>query len=73
RITKAQILEAVREAKGEVAADRIASLKKPEMAKAAEHLLQDCDWLPAVLRTPIADALATIVVDHTATPAIAAE
>jgi ParB family chromosome partitioning protein len=73
RITKAQILEAVREAKGEVAADRIASLKKPEMAKAAEDLLQDCDWLPAVLRTPIADALATIVVDHPATPAIAAE
>ncbi|HRX38293.1 MAG TPA: chromosome partitioning protein ParB, partial [Parvularculaceae bacterium] len=73
RITKAQILEAVREAKGEEAADRIASLRRPEMAKAAEDLLQDCDWLPAVLRTPIADALATIVVDDPAAPAIAAE
>jgi len=73
RITKAQILEAVREAKGEEAADRIAGLKKPEMAKAAEELLQDCDWLPAVLRTPKAEALATIVVDDPAAPAIAAE
>ncbi len=73
RITKAQIVEAVREAKGEEAADRIASLKKPEMAKAAEGLLQDCDWLPAALRTPKADALATIVVDDPAAPAIAAE
>ncbi|MEK7265011.1 MAG: ParB/RepB/Spo0J family partition protein [Pseudomonadota bacterium] len=73
RITKAQILDAVREAKGEGAADRIASLKKPEMAKAAEDLLLDCDWLPAVLRTPKADALATIVVDDPAAPAIAAE
>jgi ParB family chromosome partitioning protein len=73
RITKAQILEAVREAKGEEAADRIASLRKPEMAKAAEGLLQDCDWLPAALRTPKADALATIVVDDSPAPAIAAE
>ena len=73
RITKAQILDAVREAKGEGAADRIASLKKPEMAKAAEDLLQGCDWLPAVLRTPKADALATIVVDDPAAAAIAAE
>ncbi len=73
RITKAQILAAVREAKGEEAADRIASLKKPEMAIAAEDLLQDCNWLPAVLRTPKPGALATIVVDDPAAPAIAAE
>jgi len=73
RVTKAQILEAVREAKGEDAADRIASLKKPEMAQAAEELLQDCDWLPAALRTPKADVLDTIVVDDPAAPAIAAE
>jgi ParB family chromosome partitioning protein len=73
RITKAQILDAVREANGEEAADRIASLKKPEMAKAAEELLQDSDWLPAVLRTPKVDALDTIAIDDPAIPAIAAE
>ena len=73
RITKAQILQAVREAKGEDAAERIANLKKPEMAQAAEELLQDSDWLPAVLRTPKVDALDTIAIDDPAAPAIAAE
>lgn len=81
RITKAQILEAVREAKGEDVAERIASLKKPEMAQAAEELLQDSDWLPVVLRTSKAAALETIAVedaspaagDMPASPAIAAE
>lgn len=63
RITKAQILDAVREAKGEEAADRIASLKKPEMAKAAEDLLQDSGWLPAALRTSKPAALETITVE----------
>ncbi len=81
RITKAQILEAVREAKGEEVAERFASLKKPEMAKAAEELLQDSDWLPAALRTSKAAALETIAIEHAspaagdipASPAIAAE
>jgi ParB family chromosome partitioning protein len=52
RITKAQILDAVREAKGEDAAERLAGLKKPEMAAAAEELLKDSAWVPAALRTP---------------------
>lgn len=52
RVTKARILEAVREAKGETAADRIAGLKKPEMVAAAEELLAGTGWLPEVLRTP---------------------
>ena len=39
RVTKARILEAVREAKGEDAADRITGLKKAEMVTAAEDLL----------------------------------
>ena len=52
RVTKARILEAVREATGEADADRIAGLKKPEMAAAAEELLQDAGWLPEILRTP---------------------
>ena len=52
RVTKARILEAVREAKGEDAADRIAGLKKPEMVMAAEDLLLGTGWLPEPLRTP---------------------
>jgi len=51
RVTKAQILEAVREAKGDDAADRIAGLKKPEMVTAAEELLEGSGWLPEPLRT----------------------
>ena len=51
RITKAHILAAVREAVGDGAAERIAGLKKPEMAEAAEQLLVGTGWLPTVLRT----------------------
>ena len=51
RVTKARICEAVREAKGEDAADRIAGLRKPEMVAAAEELLSGTGWLPEVLRT----------------------
>lgn len=51
RITKAHILTAVREAIGDEAAERIAGLKKPEMAQAAEQLLAGAGWLPSVLRT----------------------
>ena len=52
RVTKARILAAVREARGEAAAERIASLRKPEMAEAAERLLAGTGWLPMLLRTP---------------------
>jgi ParB family transcriptional regulator, chromosome partitioning protein len=52
RVTKARILEAVHEAKGEDAADRISGLKKPEMVTAAEDLLAGTGWLPEPLRTP---------------------
>ncbi|MEM1385959.1 MAG: DNA-binding protein, partial [Pseudomonadota bacterium] len=52
RVTKARILEAVREAKSEDAADRIAGLKKAEMVTAAEDLLLGTGWLPEPLRTP---------------------
>ncbi|MCB2117230.1 MAG: DNA-binding protein, partial [Rhodobacteraceae bacterium] len=52
RVTKARILEAVREAKGEDAADRITGLKKTEMVTAAEDLLVATSWLPEPLRTP---------------------
>jgi len=52
RVPKARILEAVREAKGEHAAQLIDHLKKPEMAQEAERLLAGTGWLPDPLRTP---------------------
>nr|WP_095088925.1 ParB/RepB/Spo0J family partition protein [Mesorhizobium sophorae] len=52
RITKAHILDAVREAASEEAAERLSDLKKQPMAEAAEQLLAGTGWLPAVLRTP---------------------
>jgi ParB family chromosome partitioning protein len=51
RITKAHILDAVREAASEEAVDRLSALKKQPMAEAAEQLLAGTGWLPAVLRT----------------------
>jgi ParB family chromosome partitioning protein len=51
RVTKARILEAVREAKGESAAQLIDHLKKGEMAERAQELLAGSGWLPEPLRT----------------------
>ncbi|QYA11896.1 ParB/RepB/Spo0J family partition protein [Rhizobium sp. AB2/73] len=51
RVTKARILQAVAEAKGQRAADRIEHLKKGDMAAEAQTLLADTDWLPEPLRT----------------------
>ncbi|OZA92204.1 MAG: DNA-binding protein [Azorhizobium sp. 39-67-5] len=50
RVTKPRILEAVREAKGDQAAQLIDHLKKAEMAKEAERLLDGTGWLPDPLR-----------------------
>ena len=52
RVTKARILQAVREAKGDHAAQLIDLLKKGEMAEKAESLLAGSGWLPEPLRTP---------------------
>ncbi len=52
RITKARILAAVREARGEDAARRLEGMKKGEMAETAEGLLAGAGWLPEPLRTP---------------------
>jgi ParB family chromosome partitioning protein len=52
RVTKGRILDAVREAKGEDAAQRMAHMKKAEMATAAEALLAGTGWVPEPLRTP---------------------
>lgn len=50
RVTKGRILDAVREAKGESSAQLIDHLKKSEMAKEAERLLEGAGWLPEPLR-----------------------
>jgi ParB family chromosome partitioning protein len=52
RVTKARILQAVSEAKGQRAADRIEHLKKDEMAEQAAALLLGSGWLAEPLRTP---------------------
>jgi len=54
RVPKARILEAVREARGEQAAELIAHLKKGEMAQEAERLLSGSGWLPEPLRLDVA-------------------
>ena len=51
RITKARILETVCEAVSDEAAERMADMKKIDMAEAAEQLLAATAWLPALLRT----------------------
>lgn len=53
RVTKGRIGEAVREAVSEEAAERIGSLKKPDMASEAEALLAGTGWLPSLLRKPV--------------------
>jgi ParB family chromosome partitioning protein len=52
RVPKARILEAVREGRGEHSAQLIDHLKKAEMAKEAERLLEGTGWLPEPLRRP---------------------
>lgn len=49
RVTKSRILEAVRKAKGESSVQLIDHLKKSEMAKEAERLLDNTGWLPEPL------------------------
>ncbi|WP_027571480.1 ParB/RepB/Spo0J family partition protein [Bradyrhizobium sp. WSM1743] len=56
RVTKPRILEAVREAKGESSVQLIDHLKKADMAKEAERLLDGSGWLPEPLRLVDPDA-----------------
>jgi ParB family chromosome partitioning protein len=58
RVTKARILEAVCEAKGEQAAQRLEGLKKGDMAEAAAQVLAGSGWLPEPLRTKGAENMA---------------
>lgn len=64
RVTKARILDAVREAKGEKAVERMAHLKKAEMAKEAERLLDGTGWIPEPLRTLGMGSATAKDVDH---------
>lgn len=50
RVTKPRILQAVREAKGEQSVQLIDHLKKGDMAREAERLLDGSGWLPEPLR-----------------------
>jgi ParB family transcriptional regulator, chromosome partitioning protein len=52
RVTKQGILDAVREGKDEQSAQLLEHLKKPEMAKEAQRLLEGTGWLPLPLRLP---------------------
>jgi ParB family transcriptional regulator, chromosome partitioning protein len=75
RVTKARILEAVREATGGASAQLIDHLKKPDMAKEAERMLADTGWLPEPLRTLSAETTApasTIGDNTTSLPAFLA-
>lgn len=51
RVTKARIVDAVREARGPATAQRLAGLKKGEMAERAETMLTGTGWLPEPLRS----------------------
>lgn len=53
RVTKAHILKAVREARGEDAARLIEHLRKADMAREAARLLEDSGWLPEQLRSAL--------------------
>ncbi|WP_342640193.1 ParB/RepB/Spo0J family partition protein [Rhodoligotrophos ferricapiens] len=68
RVTKARILQAVAEAKGQRAADRIEHLKKGDMATEAATLLADSTWLPEPLRTPGGESFDTSKAEATPTP-----
>ena len=51
-VTKPRILADVGDARGSQFAGMIAHLKKPDMAREAERLLEEAAWLPEPMRTP---------------------
>ena len=81
RVTKPRIIKAVSEAKGDATAVLIEHLKKGDMAREAERLLEGTGWLPEPLRLPVAESdegdfaeLPTFLDEHEQDPmAIAAE
>ena len=63
RVTKPRIIEAVREAKGDATAVLIEHLKKGDMAREAERLLEGTGWLPEPLRLPVTAKLEPEIAD----------
>lgn len=64
RVSKAQILEAVREAVSPQAAENIAAMKKEPMALRAQELLAGTGWLPEILRsTPASEVAEPLAAD----------
>ncbi|WP_336717900.1 ParB/RepB/Spo0J family partition protein [Asaia bogorensis] len=63
RVTKPHILDAVREARGAQAAEMIAHLKKADMAREAERLLEGSGWLPDALRAGVSQTDTPIIED----------
>ncbi|WP_342251445.1 ParB/RepB/Spo0J family partition protein, partial [Sphingomonas sp. OTU376] len=57
-VTKPRILADVTEARGEQFAGMIGHLKKADMAREAERLLEEAGWVPEPLRTPRIEATA---------------
>jgi ParB family chromosome partitioning protein len=57
RVTKARIVQAVREARGEDSAQLIDHMKKDLMAREAARLLERSKWLPEPLRLDSDDAV----------------
>lgn len=55
-VTKARLLADVAEARGPEFAGMIDHLKKPDMAREAEKLLEESGWLPEPMRTPALEA-----------------
>ena len=64
RVTKAHILQAVREARGDDAAQLIDHLKKADMAREAARLLDGSGWLPEQLQSTFDDPAADERVDQ---------
>ncbi len=61
RVTKARIVQAVHEARGENSAQLIDHMKKDLMAREAARLLEGSNWLPEPLRLDGDDAVADAV------------
>jgi len=61
KVTKARIIDAVTEGKGGETAALIDHLKKPDMAREAERLMDGAGWLPEPLRTPELPAQADLL------------
>jgi ParB family chromosome partitioning protein len=68
RVSKVRVLEAVREARGGESAQLIDHLKKADMAREAERLLESTGWLPEPLHTVSVEPTPAALSDDEALP-----